>query len=59
MKYKVNNLVGFKSKSVNTGKVIEYDKESKMYSVEFPSGSIIKCTEHYITEPKPEVEEED
>ena len=33
MKYKVNNLVGFKSKSVNTGKVIEYDKESKMYSV--------------------------
>jgi|TARA_R110000822_G_scaffold181510_3_gene321246 hypothetical protein len=58
MKYKVNDLVGFKSKSVNTGKVIEYDSESGMYSVEFPSGRIIKCTEHYITDPKPVGEED-
>ena len=58
MKYKINDMVDFKAKSVNVGKVVEYDEDSKMYSIEFPSGKIIRCTEHYITEPKPGEEDE-
>ena len=51
MKYKVNESVGFKSKSVGNGKIVSFEKETSMYSVRVSNGSIIKCTEHYITEP--------
>ena len=59
MKYKINDMVDFKAKSVSSGKIIELDEESKMYLIELTSGKTIRCTEHYITEPKPDEEEED
>ena len=52
MKYKINDVVEFKAKSLNRGMVVKFDEESGLYSVELPSGSIIRCTEHYLTEPK-------
>ena len=59
MKYKINDMVDFKAKSVSSGKIIEFDEESKMYLIELTSGKTIRCTEHYITDPKPDEEEED
>ena len=58
MKYKINEEVEFKANSLSRGKVVSFEKETSMYSVEIlPIGRLIKCTEHYITEVK--VVEED
>jgi len=48
MKYKINDIVEFKAGSLSSGKVINYEETSKLYSIELPSGKIIRCTEHYI-----------
>jgi len=58
MKYKINDMVDFKATSVSVGKIIERDVESKRYLIELPSGKTIRCSEHYITDPKPVEEEE-
>tara|TARA_R100001377_G_scaffold64655_1_gene40160 strand:+ start:499 stop:678 length:180 start_codon:yes stop_codon:yes gene_type:complete len=59
MKYKINDEVQFKANSVDRGKVISFEEETSMYSIELLGGNVIRCTEHYITEPKPDEEEED
>jgi|TARA_B100000700_G_C14996187_1_gene833926 hypothetical protein len=48
-KLKVNDTVEFKAASLSTG-VIRWlpDEDSKLYSVELPSGNTIRCTEHYF-----------
>ena len=49
MKYKINTEVEFKADSLSTGKIVDYDEDTSMYSVEIlSSGNIIRCTEHYI-----------
>ena len=49
MKYKINTEVEFKAGSLSTGKIVDYDEDTNMYSVEIlSSGSTIRCTEHYI-----------
>ena len=58
MKYKINEEVEFKANSIDTGKIVGFEEETSMYSVELPGGNVIRCTEHYITEPKPVEEDE-
>ena len=49
MKYKINDKVQFKANSIDGGKIVGLpDEDTHMYSVELPSGNIIRCTEHYI-----------
>jgi len=48
MKYKINTEVEFKANSLGTGKIVGYEEDTNMYTVELPSGSTIRCTEHYI-----------
>ena len=49
MKYKINTKVKFKAISLDSGKIIGLpNKDTKMYTIELPSGNTIKCTEHYI-----------
>ena len=48
MKYKINDTIEFKAGSLSYGKIVDYEEESNMYSVELKSGSKIRCTEHYI-----------
>ena len=48
MKYKINDTVEFKANSLSYGKIVDYEEDSNMYSVELKSGSQIRCTEHYI-----------
>ena len=49
MKYKINTEVEFKADSLSTGKIVDYDEDINMYSIEIlPTGNIIRCTEHYI-----------
>ena len=52
MKYKVNDKVQFKADSLDSGKVVGFEKDSNMYSIETVSGNVIKCTEHYIKKEK-------
>ena len=48
MKYKINDTVEIKANSVTElGTILNV--EDKMYSIEFPGGKVIKCTEHYFT----------
>ena len=48
MKYKINDTVESKATSVvEPGRILNI--EDKMYSIEFPGGKVIKCTEHYFT----------
>ena len=59
MKYKVNDKVQFKANSVDGGTVVGIpDEDTHMYTIELISGNIIRCTEHYITDPKPVEEDE-
>ena len=48
MKYKINDTIEFTAGSLSYGKIVDYEEESNMYSVELKSGSKIRCTEHYI-----------
>ena len=49
MKYKLNDKVQFKANSLDGCKVVGLpDEDIHMYSVELPSGNIIRSTEHYI-----------
>tara|TARA_Y100000287_G_scaffold79719_1_gene63073 strand:- start:149 stop:310 length:162 start_codon:yes stop_codon:yes gene_type:complete len=49
MKYKINTKVEFKAGSLGTGKIVDYEEDTNMYSIEIlSSGSTIRCTEHYI-----------
>ena len=49
MKYKINTEVEFKAGSLSTGKIVGYEEDTNMYSIEIlSSGSTIRCTEHYI-----------
>jgi ribosomal protein S1 len=48
MKYKINDIVEFKAGSLSHGKIVDYEKDSYLYSIKLSSGSKIKCTEHYI-----------
>ena len=48
MKYKINDVIEFKAGSLSSGKIVNYEKDSNLYSIRFPSGNEIKCTEHYI-----------
>ena len=49
MKYKINTKVEFKADSLGTGKIVDFEEDTNMYSVEIlSSGSTIRCTEHYI-----------
>jgi len=49
MKYKVNTKVEFKADSLGTGKIVDFEEDTNMYSIEIlSSGSTIRCTEHYI-----------
>ena len=49
MKYKINTEVEFKANSLCTGKIVDYEENTSMYSVEIlSSGNTIRCTEHYI-----------
>ena len=48
MKYKINDTVEFKAESLSFGKILNYEKDTNIYSIELNSGSQIKCTEHYI-----------
>ena len=49
MKYKINTEVEFKAGSLGTGKIVDYEEDTNMYSIEIlSSGSTIRCTEHYI-----------
>jgi len=48
MKYKINDNVEFKSNSLSNGKIINYEEDSGLYSIEIRSGNKIRCTEHYI-----------
>ena len=49
MKYKINTEVEFKANSLGTGKIVDYEENTSMYSVEIlSSGNTIRCTEHYI-----------
>jgi len=49
MKYKINTEVEFKADSLGTGKIVDFEEDTNMYSVEIlSSGSTIRCTEHYI-----------
>ena len=49
MKYKINTEVEFKANSLGTGKIVDYEKDTNMYSIEIlSSGNMIRCTEHYI-----------
>ena len=45
---KINDTIEFKAGSLSYGKIVDYEEESNMYSVELKSGSKIRCTEHYI-----------
>ena len=48
MKYKINDIVETKANSITElGTILNV--EDKMYSIEFPGGKVIKCTEHYFT----------
>ena len=48
MKYKINTKVEFKADSLGTGKIVDFEEDTNMYSVEIlSSGSTIRCTEHY------------
>jgi len=58
MKYQINEEVEFKAKSLSRGKVVSFEEETSMYSVELSGGNVIRCTEHYITEAKPVEEDE-
>ena len=48
MKYKINTEIEFKANSLGTGKIVDYEKDSHLYSIRLSSGSKIRCTEHYI-----------
>ncbi len=48
MKYKINDVVEFKANSLSYGKIVDYEKDSHLYSIRLSSGSKIRCTEHYI-----------
>ena len=49
MKYKINTKVEFKAISLDSGKIVGLpNKDTKMYTIELPSGNTIKCTEHYF-----------
>ena len=48
MKYKINTKVEFKANSLDSGKIVGFEEDTNMYTVELPSGSTIRCTEHYI-----------
>jgi len=48
MKYKINDTVEFKASSLPYGTIVNYEKDSHLYSIRLSSGSKIKCTEHYI-----------
>ena len=49
MKYKINTEIEFKANSLGTGKIVDYEKDTNMYSIEIlSSGNMIRCTEHYI-----------
>ena len=41
MKYKINEEVEFKANSVDKGKVVSFEEETSMYSVEIPGGKVI------------------
>ena len=48
MKYKINDTVEFKANSLSSGKIVMYEKASKLYTIELSTGGTIRCTEHYI-----------
>ena len=49
MKYKINTEIEFKANSLVTGKIVGYEEDTNMYSIEIlASGNTIRCTEHYI-----------
>ena len=48
MKYKINDTVEFKANSLSSGKIVKYEKASKLYTIELSTGGTIRCTEHYI-----------
>ena len=48
MKYKINDTVEFKAESLSFGKILNYEEDTNIYSIELRSGSQIRCTEHYI-----------
>ena len=51
-KIKVNDTVEFKASSLGSGTIIKLPNEEmygdKLYTVEFPGGKEIRCTEHYF-----------
>ena len=53
MNYKINDKVQFKANSLDDGRIVGLpDEDTHMYSIETLSGSIIRCTEHYIQKSK-------
>ncbi len=50
MKYKINDTVEFKANSLSSGKIVMYEKASKLYTIELSTGGTIRCTEHYIND---------
>ena len=52
MKYKVNGKVQFKANSLDDGKIVGFEEETNIYSVELPSGNTIRCTYQYFKDSK-------
>ena len=49
MNYKINTKVDYKAESMGTGKIVDFEEDTNMYSIEIlSSGNMIRCTEHYI-----------